>query len=329
MRIPGLKTLQLSGRWLKSRLVESALILGYHRISEASQDPYSLCVTPRHFAGHLEALRKYANTISLEELVHALEERNLPRRAVVVTFDDGYADNLYEAKPLLEQYEIPATVFITTGYIGREFWWDRLEHILFFPERLPGKLCLEINNKSYKMTLGEAFKKSRKDENINLRLNFLLTLYKQLLPLSLNDREKALEHIFAWAGAPSNDDLNKRALSADEIVELAKGDLIGIGAHTITHPILEKLSKENQKQEIQQSKAYLEKILNAKVTCFSYPHGNPSEETISLVRKSAFICACSSHNDATWKGSDSFQLPRFWVCNWDRNKYKKWLMRWL
>ena len=69
----------------------------------------------------------------------AVSGGDVPSAGVVVTFDDGYADNFHNAKPLLERYEIPATVFVTTGYLQdqREFWWDELERILLQPGTLP------------------------------------------------------------------------------------------------------------------------------------------------------------------------------------------------
>jgi peptidoglycan/xylan/chitin deacetylase (PgdA/CDA1 family) len=83
-------------------------------------------------------------------MLHALE--------VVVTFDDGYADNLHHAKPLLERYGIPATVFVTSDYIGQEheFWGDKLERLLLQPGALPQTLQLQVNGTAYQWSLGEA-----------------------------------------------------------------------------------------------------------------------------------------------------------------------------
>ena len=140
MRVRGFKTLKKSTRWLKSRFVKGTLILGYHRVAEVSRDPYELCVTPRHFAAQLEVLRQQAKPMHLTDIVEALQKGDLPKRSVVLTFDDGYADMLYQARPLLEHYQIPATFFITTGYLGDEFWWDELERLLSSAPILPDQL---------------------------------------------------------------------------------------------------------------------------------------------------------------------------------------------
>ncbi len=110
-------------------------ILLYHRVTEVPSDPWALSVTPDHFAGHLEILREYTRPISLQQLSQGLREGNLPDCSVVVTFDDGYADNLLNAKPLLERYDVPATVFLATGLVEhwREPWWDELEQLLLQP----------------------------------------------------------------------------------------------------------------------------------------------------------------------------------------------------
>src|SRR4030095_3396908 len=102
MRVPGVKRLRLAARWFRSRFTKGVLILGYHRITQTSQDPYSICVSPENFAQQLETLRKYAMPISLRDGVQALKCGELPSRAVALTFDDGYKDHLYEVKPLLE-----------------------------------------------------------------------------------------------------------------------------------------------------------------------------------------------------------------------------------
>src|SRR5215212_5224770 len=137
---------------------QRTLILLYHRVAKLHSDLWSLAVTPEHFAEHLEVLRQYAHPIRLQHLPQALSDGNIPNRSVVVTFDDGYADNLHSAKPLLKRYDIPATFFLTTGYVGkeREFWWHELERLLLQPGTLPGRLRLKIDGNIYRWELGEA-----------------------------------------------------------------------------------------------------------------------------------------------------------------------------
>ena len=112
-----------------------AEILLYHRVNDFLSDPFMLCVTPQNFAEHLQVIHEVGHPIQLEELARGMHDGNMPRRAVCVTFDDGYADNLYTAKPLLERYDVPATVFMTTGSMGRsrELWWDELERVFLQP----------------------------------------------------------------------------------------------------------------------------------------------------------------------------------------------------
>src|SRR5262245_6029253 len=158
MSIPGLRRVQRTAQWIRNRFVWGAVILLYHRVSELPTDPQLLCVTPAHFAEHLEILRKEYKPIGLRELSHAYQQEKLPRRAVVVTFDDGYFDNLANAKPLLEHYNIPATLFVTTGYTQRqrEFWSDELERLLLQPGNLPHTLNLTIAGKHHHWNLGGA-----------------------------------------------------------------------------------------------------------------------------------------------------------------------------
>src|SRR3972149_2982228 len=109
----------------RGRYYQKGLLLMYHRVVNLESDPPSLCVSPSNFTEQLEFLKKFCHPVSLQQLVKSLDKKGLPRRAIAVTFDDGYVDNLYNAKPLLESFDIPATVFLTTGYIGQnhEFWW--------------------------------------------------------------------------------------------------------------------------------------------------------------------------------------------------------------
>ncbi len=108
------------------------LILCYHRIAEDVDDPLYLRVHPDNFAAHLEEIARWREPSTLSNL--SVSSR---RPRVVVTFDDGYRDNLDVALPIAEAKGIPITVFITSGMLGDRngFWWDRLAALLRAPER--------------------------------------------------------------------------------------------------------------------------------------------------------------------------------------------------
>jgi peptidoglycan/xylan/chitin deacetylase (PgdA/CDA1 family) len=124
MRTPGVKTVRMTARWLRSRLSGRAIILGYHRIADVESDPQGMCVSRNNFQEQLEVLRRLAHPVSLPMLVRGLREGNRSPRAVAITFDDGYVDVLEHARPLLEQHQVPASVFVTAGYLGSPFPWD-------------------------------------------------------------------------------------------------------------------------------------------------------------------------------------------------------------
>ena len=125
-----------------------AAVLVYHRVGTGSIDPWQLTVDPEIFAGQMETLARDWSPMSLEELVEGFQMRRLPERAVAVTFDDGYADNLEVAAPILLEHAIPATLFVATDLIdaGGPPWWDELASLLLEPARLPLTLTLSSGN---------------------------------------------------------------------------------------------------------------------------------------------------------------------------------------
>ena len=320
-------------------------ILLYHRVFEEIQDPHLLCVSPDNFSAHLAYLSRNFQVISLDDLAVRLKERRIPKRGVVITLDDGYADNLYNAKPLLMHYEVPATVFLTTGQIGsnREFWWDELEQILLQPGILPEILQFNVNGLNYSYNLGKA---ARYDKEIYQR-NFRWNVYKKTDPgarqelyrylynllryLHHDKQQNILDSLTALAGIKSIVRQTHRILSQIELGQLIDGRLIKAGAHTITHPVLSNLPVEMQKTEIIQSKNYLEKILNCPINSFSYPYGRKIDyapQTEAILKDAKFTCACLTQWATVKENTGCFQLPRFSVENCGLNLFKNRLRRW-
>jgi peptidoglycan/xylan/chitin deacetylase (PgdA/CDA1 family) len=318
------------------------LVLLYHRVIELEFDPHRLCVTPSHFGEHLEVLRAYGRRYRIREVAAALRAGRLPHRGVGVTFDDGYADNLHNAKPLLERHDVPATVFVTAGYVGRgrEFWWDELERIVFVPAALPPNLALTVNDRHHEWPLGVAASNGgyhgwdmARKESADSRGALYRTLYTLLCPLADERREEALAALRAWAGLPADPRPTHRTLDVKEVVQLADGGLIEIGAHTATHPILGSLDRRSQWNEVHGGKTRLEQMLGRRVTSFAYPYGSRArsdytEETVGVVRDAGFECACSYRPEPVRRHADPFQISRATVLDWNGDEFERRLRQW-
>jgi peptidoglycan/xylan/chitin deacetylase (PgdA/CDA1 family) len=324
----------------------SGLVLLYHRIAELRFDPQLLAVTPSRFAQHLEALREYGCPTPLGEMYAALRDRRLPHRAIAVTFDDGYADNLECGKPLLERYETPATVFVATSYAGRdrEFWWDELERLLLLPGRLPETLRLRIGSTFHEWRLGNACVFGEEDYERHSDWNVEIahdpsprhTVYRLLCRLlrgvSGADRTAALDELADMAGVTPTGRVSHRALSFDGLGRLADGDMVDLGAHTSSHCTLSALSADAQRSEIVESKTRLQEITGRAVTSFAYPFGGRADytpTTVGLVREAGFTLACSNVPGLVRRRTDPFQLPRVLVRNWDAETFAGRLREWL
>ncbi len=321
MNIPGKKAIHKSIRWLRSRFVNHALILGYHRIAEVSQGPYSMCVTPENFYEQMQVLRNYASPLSVKELVNGLIADNLPPRAVALTFDDGYADILYNAKPILEELHIPATAFVVSGNMGEEFWWDELGRMILGTTRTTGELRMRVNTQEYKWDLSDTLDHTQ-------RYSVVLSIYRVLRRVPESLRQKQLEQIRIWASGSPNSPTKTRCLTSEELGSLTEGGLIDIGAHGISHTDLSMLSPTQYESEIKTSKEHLERILGKHVRCFSYPNGICTQEIKATVKKANYHYACASFNDVAWRGSDLFALPRYWITDINGRQFYRWLKIW-
>lgn len=329
MRIPGLKTAKLLSRWLRGRVNGGALIVGYHRIASPSKDQYEICVSPTHFAEHLEILRKHAHPFRLSDLVDHLKQGTLPRKSVAVTFDDGYVDNLHNAGQLLEQYQIPATVFISTAYLGEEFWWDELERLVMDAPALPPSLRLKIRAEPFEWVSMPSEEEPGSPAEQSARKGLVKALYFRLLPLEMEACKQVLSELKNMFGSQARRDTTQRALTTDELSELSNSGWVEIGAHSVSHPVLPHLSVAQQQTEIQQCKVFLEELLGKPVLGFAYPHGKFNAQTQAAVKTAGYSFACSSQAGQAWQSQQRYALPRIWPQDWDGERFTRMLRFWL
>ena len=304
-------------RKLINQLRSRDIILLYHRIARVDSDPWSLCVTPEHFSEHLEVIRRH-RPIRLDEVSPAVWRLGRSQTSVAITFDDGYADNLYEAKRLLERYGMPATFFLATGYMGegREFWWDELEKVIMQPGGLPEILRYSIEGQTHSWNVGDQ----------EPRLPLYLSLYEKLKPLADGARRDVMGQLLEWGGQSPGRRESHRSLSQEEVCDLARGGLVEIGAHTVTHPVLATQPLQAQHEELRQSKACLEELLGWPVTSFSYPYGGSghySWETVQAVREQGFFRACTTSAHSVKKSDGEYELPRFNVTDMDGDEFEQ------
>lgn len=318
------------------------LVLMYHRIAHLEIDPWGLAVTPENFSEHLSIIKKHAQPISLTDFYKYRKAGQLPERSVVITFDDGYTDNLYNAKPIIDRHQVPASVFVATGYCERyrEFWWDELENVLFQTRSLPEKLTLKLDGKKHIWGLGKAIsytdqdkKKDRSmrawDAQPDTRMQLYHSIWSKLINLPALEIERALDEIIKWANFDPEPRSLYRPMEPDELIDLESSGWIEVGAHTVNHVALARHPIKIQELEISQSKKYLENILGHSIQTFTYPFGNYDRDTISIVKKAGFDCACTTVEETVWKGSDRYLLPRFGVWDMKGKEFENQLLSWL
>jgi peptidoglycan/xylan/chitin deacetylase (PgdA/CDA1 family) len=328
---------------LRTIFHKKAIILVYHRVAEANVDPWALGVSPAHFAAQMQVLTTIANPVSLQDLARAKSDRELPPRPVCITFDDGYADNLHAAKPTLEAFRVPGTVFITPGYIDvpGNLWWDELAKLILDPTSRQEEVSLSLNGYYYACTFPPAMDELGGPDPLRQwrawesapgpRQAAYLAIYQKLVRFSEADRAAALEQLRSGTSRPYTDRRQHRCLTEAELRELASGDLVEIGAHTLTHPVLAELPPDQQQHEIGGSRRRLEALTGKSITSFAYPYGKKNHytgQTVKTVRANGFSCACSNFGGLVTRSSNRFVLPRFQPMDWNGDQFAEALEAW-
>jgi peptidoglycan/xylan/chitin deacetylase (PgdA/CDA1 family) len=259
-----------------------AAILFYHRVGyKGTLSSLSQRAGPE-FESQIRYLSKAYEVLPLDKLAEYVQGREtLPRKAVAITFDDGYKDNYIYAYPILKKYGVPATIFLTTGYIdsGNLFWFDKVTYVI-------QNTCLKA------LELGELGTYSLRSNSDRLQaISRITARLKELL----DERKNLLvKNLVRMSGVDIPANLGKEViLSWDQVREMSDNG-IAFGAHSVTHPILTKMPLEQARREVIESKRHIEEKIGKSVTTFSYPNGEPTDfndDIKEILKENGFTCA--------------------------------------
>lgn len=287
---------------------EKLTILLFHKVPKISNTYEKSDLNLFDFEKKLEIVQKLFNIIPLEDAMLALEKQNLPPRSACITFDDGYADWMHGVVPVLEKRNAHATFFITTGQLkGYPLWNERIlnsislttvENLDFKIFGLPEFNLLLPGAKESAIAQINSYVKYQKPD---IKEHFLLELESQTFIFNENLSVMGFDDI--------------RALHS-------KG--FGIGAHSISHPILSQCDAKLAFEEIVGSREELISIIRAPVRSFAYPNGIPGKDFnlnhTEMLEKAGYSYGLTTHSGYVSKQTSRWEIPRF--TPWEKSRTK-------
>ena len=297
----------LTGMLLRLRMKQRrCTILLYHQVDTptgigfgSGKDSY---VPPGVFRRQMEFLKGRFRILSLREAIsHVETETPFPPASTAVTFDDGYRNNFSNAYPILTEYAIPFSLFVSTGFLGNQScpWWEQIRQALVLNSQ---SVTLNVDSRQREYDLASDMGKRKL--NAEMRQHILM---------HPDDEGNVLQHLqnqlSHWPGSEQGDIF----LSREELRRLAQSRLVEIGSHSISHASLTHLDHEALRREVQGSKDVLESDLGRPVESFAYPYGERADfspEVIRMVKDSGYRCALTGLQGNVGHSDDPFQLKR-------------------
>jgi peptidoglycan/xylan/chitin deacetylase (PgdA/CDA1 family) len=280
----------------------STNIYYYHRIGPYTCNFSLQPLDEKIFERQMLFLQKYYEIVSLDTFVKKKHMTGkIPKRTAIVTFDDGYKDNYIYAYPVLKKYNIPATIFLSTECLTSKkiLWTDRFGYIV------QNTTKTRYSNAKY-----GSFSLKTPGEKRFFIDRFKNTLLKKV---PNNEKLEILNELEEDLGVEIPEDIcDQLMMSWDQICEMHENGVF-FGAHTVSHPIMSRISMEQARYELEQSKKDIENRLGIKINTFAYPNGGIGDyttETVNLIRDCGFTCAVTTIPDPVTDSTDLFTLNR-------------------
>jgi len=261
----------LKGMIKRGKMSSNVEILMFHDVGETKEfGPQKYSVSERHFERVIGHYAESHEFVRLEEISKWLKGKgDLPDNAVAITFDDGYFSTKKKALPILEEKNIPATVYVPSEHLDINYSFDF-------------KLVSLVTNNEY-----IEFNYDGKDYYFNLEsFGSRKMAYDQLRGLMKNLSVKERETLLSKLGAQTAD--SGSLMDIEDLKELDDHHLISIGAHSTDHRNLTEIEKSKARKSIINSKKELEEILDHEVSSFSFPFGSRNNKIVEFVRSAGF-----------------------------------------
>jgi peptidoglycan/xylan/chitin deacetylase (PgdA/CDA1 family) len=287
----------------------------YHRIAAPRCDPWGLAVSPSNFSAQLDQFKRARTVLTTDDFVQRMKESRLPRDALAITFDDGYLDNLTDAAPFLEEFGLPATLFLATGPTKSQqpFWYDELA-VMLLDAQSPVDVTLELHSGPHRISFGEREERDNDKRNYRAwepRTRRETTYYetwqrlRALRPVRRDEAMVQLRAVLPTEVAPGD-----RPMTEMEVRRLAASQSFSLGGHTVDHPDLLELSDQEALDEMVRGKQEVERLTGARIAGFAYPHGRNDERIRALAAKAGFGWACTTDGRFVSSRLNPFAVPR-------------------
>lgn len=305
MKAALIKLMHGAGAFAPFRLLsrDRALVVMYHRFGACADDAGGAKMPARAFAEHLDYLTSRYNVVPVSEIASRVRTGTpLPRGAAAITIDDGYRDAYTVAFPLLRERNLPATLYVTTGFLDGACWlWtDKMRHV--FAHTAARRFESSVGGESLRLTLADEASRRLAASRVN-------SILKKLRD---EEKEATITRVAASLGVelPERPPAEFAPLSWDEAREMDRGG-VEIASHTITHPILTRVGDEHLRRELFESKARLEVMLARPVENFCYPDGGFDGRVRDAAERAGYSCAVTTEPALVEsRGGDPLALAR-------------------